>query len=367
MKRLIFLAVLGSVLLGFEARSQSVDEDRMNRDIKVAENILSTLINEQRRENTFVFGWDRDVQGTYIPEYGVIFNIKGGGFVIGSPEVLVDAAIAARDDKEDKDDDEQVIVEELELGNSAKLKEAMTTFLADYGDLIGQLQPDHKIMVSWSRENNAWTVSGDNMSFGLRPGVKRSVTAEVKKTDLNSFRSGKINRKVLVDKIVITENDKDAPVDRDLELFASIFERLLKQDLSDTYYISGSGLIIDRIKEFGVIYNMKVYSSYLDGKRYYMPTIDDDNLTKDERNKRVEEMYPDFERMIIENLADYSRTLKSLDEDEIVMLKIKLTECEGCKIPEAIDVSLKVKDIIDYNDQKINRDQLISRITLKKY
>ena len=78
-------------------------------------------------------------------------------------------------------------------------------------------------------------------------------------------------------------------------------------------------------------------------------------------------MYPKFEKELKEFIVDYGRTIRSLDDDEVLMLKVKLTRCKGCSIPSNIDVSLKAGVLKDYDQQKINRDKALGSIEIKKY
>jgi len=70
MKKVMIVCVMLMSTLAF-AQSK-VDEDRMQRDIEVAENILSTLIKQQLGKRSF---FPMEVQGNYLPGYGVTFHL----------------------------------------------------------------------------------------------------------------------------------------------------------------------------------------------------------------------------------------------------------------------------------------------------
>src|SRR3954469_21250554 len=61
------------MLLSSVAFAQKIDEARMERDIEVAENVLSTLLRQQFDKQHMFF--PLDVKGTYQPGYGVTFRL----------------------------------------------------------------------------------------------------------------------------------------------------------------------------------------------------------------------------------------------------------------------------------------------------
>ena len=50
----------------------TIDEERMQRDLEVAENILGTLIKQQYGKRQF---FPMEVQASYLPGYGVTFRV----------------------------------------------------------------------------------------------------------------------------------------------------------------------------------------------------------------------------------------------------------------------------------------------------
>ena len=95
-----------------------------------------------------------------------------------------------------------------------------------------------------------------------------------------------------------------------------------------------------------------------------MPTIDKHGLTVEERNSQVEELYPLFIDQFKKQLIEYGRTLKGLDKDEILMFKIRLTQCQGCSIPTTVTASVKQSVLEDYERQKIDVGQAAFQVKI---
>jgi len=82
------LMMIWMVIAGTSVFAQNkIDEERMQRDIEVAENILGTLIKQQYGKRQF---FPMEVQANYLPGYGVTFRVPsemfGNMFFIQSDE-----------------------------------------------------------------------------------------------------------------------------------------------------------------------------------------------------------------------------------------------------------------------------------------
>jgi hypothetical protein len=152
----------------------------------------------------------------------------------------------------------------------------------------------------------------------------------------------------------------------DLELLSSIFTRLYRSDLSKTYF-SDDGIYYERLKNFGAVYYMRVYSSnQSDIKLYSMPTVGLDDVDQETRDKKAKELYPAFEQELKENIVEYGRTLKSLKDEEMLVFNVKLTKCVGCGIPTSLELSVKGSVLKDYSAGKITKDAAVAKLMLKK-
>src|ERR1043165_6234963 len=70
MKKMLIVWVMLVSTLAFA--QNKVDDERMQRDIEVAENILGTLIKQQMGKRNF---FPYEVEGSYLPGYGVTFRL----------------------------------------------------------------------------------------------------------------------------------------------------------------------------------------------------------------------------------------------------------------------------------------------------
>lgn len=346
--------------------AQSIDKDRMNKDLEVAGNVLSTLLSQD--DDIRVNLWsNRKIKGSYVDDYGVIFEVPGSAYNVfsyvprGKNTNRVIVAPKAKSKTIISD------VEGIAVGEAGKedTKNVFMDFLIDYGHLIRQLKSTDKIMVKTSPGDH-----GNRFAFAYSGGKKAMahpdrISVEVQIADLNDYEDGKMDRKALMDKIVVNESSFDPDKEPEIEVFATMLQRLYKTDLSNTYYMTSTPYY-DRIDDFGVTYYLKFYSSHINDDLYYIPTIDKGDLNKEERNEIIDDMYTDFLQDIKTNMLDYGYILKSLEDDERLMLSIKLTECEGCEMPQEIEVSVKKSIIEDYRDEKINESQALNAIQVKK-
>ena len=406
MKRMMQkLVMVWAVVSSFMAAGQvKVNEQRMEQDLEVAENILGTLARQQFGKRNF---FPIEVSGHYLPGYGVTLRLPHGGafnFLMRSSDAPIilenvgpgsysysysisstpEAEEAAEERARVKDAAAKdhggyaakagpgrsksgtrmkISTDSLNSSMEKKFMEIAKNFLADYGDVISQLRPDEKIVIT-----NQSDEFGD---FEFRwPGgnnARRSMmSATAKRDDILQLRLGKITRDQFLSRLTVVNTESSDKLDPDLEVFSSMFGRLYQEDLSKTYYTQGE-VSYERLKDYGVVYYMKVYSSNQeDDERWSLPTLALDNVSTPERDKKVKELYPKFESELKDNLIEYGRTLRSLKDDEQVVLNVRLTKCVGCGIPVSIEVSVKNSVLKDYGAGKTTKEAAVLKVNVKK-
>jgi hypothetical protein len=371
---LVMEAVLCMLTLGAVV-AQKIDEERMERDIEIAENVLSTLIKQKFEKRSF---FPIDVEGKYLAGFGVTFRVPGDfnsswfvltedikGAVVVGEQSTYNYTFKSSDDR----DGGEVGVrtrsmksagrDSLAVLYNQKVIEAGKEFLADYGDLISQLTPEERIMI---------TNRGDNQRFyyGVKSPKRTLLSLEASKGDMAQVRQGKMTRDQFIGKIKVVNTTSVEEMDPDLELLSSIFNRLYREDLSKTYY-TNEGVYYERLKDFGAIYYMNVVSSEeMDYKKWRMPTQDIDNLDQAARDKKVTELYPAFEKDLKENMLEYGRTLRSLKDNEGLVFNVKLTKCLGCGIPSTIELTVKNEVLKQYSTGQLTKEGALAKVAVKK-
>ena len=391
MKRVMVLWMISAVAMTSLMAQNKIDDERMDRDIEIAENVLGTLIRQAFDRKRAIFPFD--VEGNYSAGYGVTFRVPSqmwGGLVYEPATVDVRGVDGENVtifgfEQDDMDEiDREMDRARSEVRGSAqkteakskrprlssdslkkdfdqKLIEAAKNFIADYGDMVTQLSPDERIIVTnRSAGQRVWVGSFVN-------GMKQSyLSVETTKGELNQFKQGKISRDQFLAKLKVVNSEMDDELFPDRELLSSIFNRLYRPDLSKTFYANES-VYYEGLKDFGVIYYMKVYSSNQDSDdRYSMPTIRLKDLDRETRDKKVVELYPQFEKSIKEDILEYGRTLKSLKSEESLVFNITLTKCTECGIPAFVEYAIKASVLNDYSSGKVSKESALTKITTKK-
>lgn len=395
MKRVLIVALV-CVSGMCTVQAQKVDDARMERDIAVAENVLSTLVKQQfGKRNFFPF----EVNGTYMPGYGVTFRLPGdagpmvfamkapgvawsgsGDAVIYSPSVNetpepleppnIELTIGDNSDCKDcKERDRSGKRKNVTLRKTStdsainamnqKIIEASKEFLADYGDFISQLAPDERIVITNRGE-------GRNYWFGQGNRKQHLISIEASKSDISALKQNKLSRAQFMSKVTVVNSETSEELAPDLELFSSIFQRLYRPDLSKTYYTQ-ENVYYERMKDYGAIFYMQVYSSNEnDYQKFSMPTLGLEDLDRATRDKKVTELYPAFEKDLKESILDYGRTLKSLKDTESLIFSVRLTKCVKCGIPASVEISVSNSVLKDYASGKLTKEAALNQFKVKK-
>jgi len=392
--------VLAAFIFSFtvQAVAQSkMDEGRMVRDIEVAENILSTLIKQQFEKRTF---FPMEIRGEYREGYGITFRLPSevNGPMIwnfGGPQAPAVTVLdgdsysysfsfpsgeqaelerVMSDDNRVKTEtvrgtgrarvasSRKVNVDSIREVSADKIVNACKEFLASYGDLITQLPANEKIVITNRGE-------GDRMWYGAFMNTSKPayMSLEVTRSDITSFKQGKLSKEQFDKKIKVINSVVEDELQPDLELLTSIFNRLYRSDLSKTFFTE-ENIYYERMKDYGVIYYMQVYSSNQGefNRRYVMPTIGLEDLDQATRDKKVKELYPQFEKDIREDILEYGRTVKSLKPEESLIFDIRLTRCEGCGIPSSLEISVKADVLKDYSSGKLGKEAALNKFSIRK-
>ncbi|MEM9545366.1 MAG: hypothetical protein AAGA77_05310 [Bacteroidota bacterium] len=370
-----FLTLITLLAVAFTTSAQSIDKDRMHRDLEVAENALGTII---KTETDNFPGWhfrDKDIEAEYIEDYGVVFNVSSNSYNY----LVIADKVKHKDHKDGVEIDLKKPLEE----EKDHFIENSKTFLADYAGIIGQLDESQKISIR--RGSSGLRQSPINLEDLYLEGKKglattktiwasddivladSELTVEVNVGKINELRRGDISREEFFKMVKVVENVHSYEKDPDIETLVAMFKRLYKKDLSKTYY-SEREPKYSKLSNFGVVIKMKLYSSYEhNDNMYYMPTIDKEGLTLEERNKYVVELLPQFEKDFRENLVNYGRTMKDLDSDEVLMFEINMTICKGCKdFPRFMKFSVKKSVLHKFNRGELDLNQAMEMVNVER-
>lgn len=380
---IVALIVMASACLpaGKAAAQAKIDRERMDRDIEIAENALATIIKQQYdRKGMWI-----EVKANYTPGFGVtmrlpndnsnwIFEGSAKGHAVIAPagtSVIVVGSNDEREAFEKRRRDSRDSARKVFYDNMIK---ASKDFIADYGDLISQLPPDEKILITNRGDGGGrW-----HYEYGDRSQKRMLVTVEGTKSDISQFRQGKITRDQMMSKIKVVNTESVNEVETDLELFSSIMSRLYRSDLAKTFY-TDENIYYERLRDFGVIYYMSAYSSSeqnrtprdkqdpnSNGKIWAMPTQRLEGLTQEQRDKKVIELYPQFEKDLKDNIVEYAQTIKSLRNDEMIVFNVQITKCVGCNIPSTLELSIKNDNIRKLASGAMSKADVVNSINVKK-
>lgn len=371
--------------------AQKIDNDRMERDIEIAENVLSTLIKQQFEQRTF---FAMEITGTYQPGYGVTFRLPGDytapialtmprgsdAFIWDSQgqneyisitgttreDVAVVApgapqAMSLKDKTREKEKTKRRYdMDSVKTAYNKKVIDAAVSFIVDYGDMVSQLAPGEKIIVTNGGDRNR--IWGQYLNSTKRT----HIVVEGLKSDVALVKQGKLSREQAIAKIKIVNAESSDKVEPDMELLSSIFSRLYRSDLSKTFF-SDENIYYERLNDFGAVFYMAAYSSVpAEYPKFHMPTLGLENVDAATREKKVKEIYPIFENEMKENMLEYGRTLKSLKDEESLIFNITLTKCVNCGIPSTLELSVKSSVLKDFGAGKIDKAAALTKITAKK-
>jgi hypothetical protein len=331
-----------------------------------------------------------EVRGTYLPGYGVIFQISkpSAGILIASTN-------------EDEEEEHTVVFrygdsEGEEEVNAENIKNRIVEFLKDYGSTIGQLSSDEHVMVIYGGSPNSGSSHFNfNVSSGMRssssPGPDLPViSVSAQMSELASYRSGDLSDQQFQNRVAISETEPNDTDSKDLRVMANIFETAF-EDNEDGFEVPGSVDYL-QLDNFGALFffearygtsraifeipNIQIRSGS-GNNNARVRAIEETRQALEEQQKvakqKREELrknatsaFETFKTELKEYLVDYGRTLSSVNSDQHILVFINLNASVD-EIPDRIDVQI-TKSVLDQMDRSdISREQAISRVSIREY
>lgn len=410
------LAIVSAV--GVEAAASKINSELMDRDLRIMEGILEEILGDGDSSSPVIWGdsGSTRVQGTYYDDYGVLFLVEGNqvrrhlrvhvDHRAGDRNILTIKAKGVVPPVSDPASTEDV---------TSLQKERLVEFLSSYAGAIHQLKPEDRITIRVNPVQGGDYTHGGPFALpgmsgihelsqlselselhklgglhalvdsarsemedersemedarsemeGVRVEIEAAVReltnaagdvtraiftdfnddpvpgliATVLKRDVDAYRG----RDGLKGKIRFEEIAEKSDADRDIHIFNGILGSALKMDSEhfggfrpSGFYQPGIGAL------FFISHDSHGWAVFLSGEN---------------SAEGLETLRSD----LIDVVADYGATLKSVQNDEHVVIKVKL---KGHRTRGASSATLKAKisDIRDYGRGKINLEAFEKRV-----
>ena len=378
-----------------------IDMNRMDRDINIMENVLQEMFKTSWEEsagdirirtNSFSFGQNNSINGTYVPGYGVIFTIPNN-----QPRFLM----FRNSDNEDfsyqfeygEDDNGKRISQE-------SVTNKIVEFLRDYGSTMSQLPANEKIMVIYKSGDSEHEIiplpaDRDEEESKKREAIP-TISVVAAQNDLRAYRSGDLSDNQFRNSLEISTSDPREKGPKDLKIMANILETAFEES-EKSFRITGS---VDYLKldNFGALFSFD--ARYADRDRWDFSDIHEsieimkenvekarveieqeirnkvDSARAQEREKvkqrqaqRKEEImqaYENFLQQLKESIVDYGRTLSSLESDQHILITATLRSRLD-DIPSRIDLQVQKSTLSAMDRGDMSREQAINQIQVREY
>ena len=373
------------ILISTTFSLQAQQSESLKRDMEVTANLLSSLLKTNTVNSFSRVGTD-GIETSYNEGFGVVYDLKGNTYVYLNPVFMTNPSTNSNDGAIELEDNSRSILGTRVQGyavsstgrvqgvstsgnnreeEETKTENSIKEFLIEYGSFLKDLKPEETIMVQYPHRKmeSQQSGNGNNITvFNYFSDTKGTKNFSIKKKDADAYRSGSISKEEALSRITVEEMLPEE-IATDLRVLGELMNSLYSVSNSKSYF-SNSNPTIVKTKGMGAIYSWAVFSAYNDSFGYRLPTLTKGAVTVDDKNRNeiVKAAYPAFLESFKENLVDYGRTIKSLENKEKIVFNIKMTRCQGCGIPDVLKVEMDRATIEDYNQGKLSRQQAIARL-----
>lgn len=372
--------------------------DRFDRDIRIAESIIEELFGSEDSPRSLATRSIRRVSGQYIPGYGIHFSIGANNSpfffgIAGSGDIRIDI--------NDQDDSEPETRSRL---NREFVEERFMEYLKNYAPLFDDLPDNEVIRLTIGRHTSA------PAAFTLRAGAPEAriqnanLTAWAAASDIRAFDDNSISESEFESRVEVVDL-ADKETERDQIVFASILQTSL-EEVSDTIRVRRSP-VPEYLPGLGLSYtiNANVRTGWfdfgdiqIDGFRIetdslsveiskVLEEIDMSEIEKlagridsitglsssefdaselrrsaEEARERITERQREalsdedvnqladrFHEVLIQTVQDYGQTLRSLNNDEMLLITINWAGRHSA-LPARTELRIKKSDILNDRD-----------------
>lgn len=239
------------------------EQDQTNRDIRIAEGILSELLKESDTENYF-HGSIRSVKGEYIPGFGVHFKAASNT----SSRTL---RMVIKGHAQIEEAEEEMDPSEKREENRAFVEERFMEYLKNYASRIRGVPEEEVIRLSFGARSPVRTLVIHH-SDSDRPDTIPSISMWASVADINAYNNQQIDEEEFESRVQV-RGLSDQKTEKDQEVFASILETALNQADTESIRIRRSPQI-DYLPGMGLHYHINASS----GSHRFFGDLDIDNL-----------------------------------------------------------------------------------------
>jgi len=375
--------------------TQEIDYQRMERDIKIQEDILKNLISDRVVKD---FYSEEYFKGVYLDNFGVVFMVP-----LSSHTISGDGAQTAKDRHEE-------------------MKDNFVEFFSSYADVIGQVKPSDSISIiatpSSRFSTSVYFVDRTDVNYILSSRNREEFKVSpfimsVKKSDIARYRSGSLNDAQFKNVVTYTEigNENKNYISENFMKDIKILRGVLQVSVNDNFSsgISQSGFQGTYIKDYGVFFTVNGGNSVavpvpmiVDGQtggfifdtrktdtREFVAgnapvTVIELQNALIEEDERLALTYRDYsgygfkgsnEKLlstIIDSITDalgnYGHTLKEMKPDEkISILYTSRGERMSRRANKSLMLTVAYRDILSYSRGSIDFDTFKTKVLARTY
>lgn len=369
--------------------------DPLQRDIRIMETVLGELVAGSEWGSR-----SRNVSSTYLPGYGVIFHLDSRGPVF-----------RATGDEDQPEHQEQI----------EALREQIYRFFEDYAASMRELPANEQVMVYFNERSpqpRSFEVRDGRVTVreGRQDGTGiQSLAARME--DIQEFRRGDISRSAFRSRLTETAPETDNELRRDARMMAGILETGLKDEPFDELLNISTPVNFITLPGHGLLFTVQMrppppepssvqtLRSFFDGDtrehlerelqrlrrelrrltgseeeaeaqaeemledlESEIDAAEEAEASEEERDpaRELAEAFEAFENRLKELMVDYGRTLRSLPDDQHLVISVQVTRAVD-PLPGLMLLRASAGDLQAFDRQEISQQQIMDRIQTDRY
>ncbi len=288
------------ILLGIWWMSPAHAENLLKSEQeKMIEKIITEIF-VSGNQHDFLTASRGGAQASYIDGYGLVvqtptYHISSSYFFSQNENVVYRLR--------ENSNASNLNMDSLEDLRNEMVKDLMQKFIVDYGNLAREVKENEKIYLYYNQQKSG---AANVLANSVWPKIEENnknliISAEVAKADIAQYKSGKIDKQELLNRLSMSEKTDEAINKLEYKVLSTVFESAVEEQMKSNQFRNKGNVSYQVMDGFGVIYYVKINTPFMFN---FMPRVE----------MMIPEISADGNKIVIRNRKNDKQTIMVYDK-----------------------------------------------------
>ena len=388
-----FLSLL--TLLALWTSPLLAQEGRMDQDLRMMRQVAEELFRTGNPDAETYRVSTRPLKAVYTPGFGILLHTpvfvgqrSGGSYTY----IMEGNGMVIRQQQQPKPEEVEEDRSELETA----VEDLLRYFLAEYGDLAGELTDQEHILLVYEQEDRglAFNIGGTSWNHHVEEPSRMRLTARVQMRDVRAFRAGSLSESGFEQAIEVVKGTGDARAELPYRVLGKVLTEVYEPSAPESaqFHRQEQGQVMvfharpqrpnmayEVLPGYGVTYTLKFdqmggFPRVITTQPALAPRADrqlqgrviteDIGIQAPSGDAQVQALYATTTGALKQALIEYGRTLRDLGSEAWLSVQVQLPGCDSCTAPAEVHLRVQGKTLEAFDRRQIDLNQALRAVTV---